>query len=83
MPRNYFGNFIAKCEMNDMREKADTSTIHGNLEWIWGVRPLLKKEMQEARNHLMNDDYNTLIEWATVDKKEKTSEIGFLGTLTH
>lgn len=80
-----FGRCIEKCGMKDMAEKADTATIRSNIIWIWGIMPNLKKEIQDVRNHLMNDDFNTLIEWATYrspsENTNNSSEKDYLGLL--
>lgn len=68
--RNEFGLRIEKCEMKDMVDKTDIESIKSNLNWIWLVWQELKNEMQEARNNLMNDDYETLIKWSTYDGRK-------------
>lgn len=60
------------------------SVIQNNRQWLCiKVAPILKKEIQEVRNHLMNDDYDTLIEWATFDKMKDSSSVeGYINSLT-
>ena len=66
------------------RDGKNDSVIQSNRQWLCiKVAPILKKEIQEVRNHLMNDDYDTLIEWATFDKmKDPSSVEGYINSLT-
>lgn len=82
--RNDFGLCIDSCKViQNIGDNKIDSVMERNRQWLFFiVAPRLKREIQEVRNHLMNDDYNTLIEWATFDKKDSTAVKGYINRIT-